>query len=109
MSNTKSIIINPITSSISSTINDLTISNSLINKLLESYTDHNIDGKTYYYLGKGSEGVVYKIDDKVIKIYTKIEMNMIVKEFYIFGLLRELAPINKNVVQIENYYLSLSH
>lgn len=85
------------------------INNNIIKKLLSSYNDHDIDGNTYYYLGKGGEGVIYRLDDIVIKIYTKIEMNNIVKEFYTFGLLKELKQINKNVINIDRYYLSLSN
>ena len=92
-----------------STTKSIIINNSIINKLLSNYKNHNIDGKTYYYLGKGIEGIVYKVDDEVIKIYTKVDMNMIVKEFYVFGLLQELNSINKNVVHIDKYYLSLSN
>lgn len=85
------------------------IDNNIIKELLSDYTTHNIDGNIYHYLGKGGEGVVYRLDETVIKIYTKIEMNMIVKEFYLFGLLQELKPINKNVITIDRYYLSLSN
>jgi len=88
---------------------DVVINNSIIKTLLSDYKDHNINGKTYSYVGKGGEGVIYKLENKIIKIYTKVEMNMIVKEFYVFGLLRELNSINKNVVHMDKYYLSLSN
>ena len=85
------------------------INNDVIKKLLSKYTTHTINDDIYYYVGKGGEGVVYKLDDKVIKIYTKVEMEMIIQEFYVFGLLQELEALNKNVVQMYKYYLSLSN
>lgn len=87
------------------------INDEIIKELLSKYTDHTINGDTYHYVGKGGEGVIYKInnDDKVIKIYTKVEIDMIIKEFYVFGLLQELKGLNKNVVRMDKYYLSLSN
>jgi serine/threonine protein kinase len=85
------------------------ITNLIIRQLLSDYKTHTIDGNIYYYVGKGGDGVIYRLNDEIIKIYTKIEMNIIIKEFYIFGLLRELKAINKNVVHMDKYYLALSN
>ena len=62
---------------------NLIISESLIIKLINDQSDQNIDNKHYKYLGKGQEGVVFLCDEKVIKIYTRINMDAIIKEFYV--------------------------
>ena len=89
--------------------NKLIISESMIDKLVKNQTDQNIENKHFKYLGKGQEGVVFVCDDKVVKIYTRIDMNAVLKEFYVVGTLQELNNINKNVIHIDKYYLSLSH
>ncbi len=88
---------------------NIIISNHLIERLIKSPSDQTIDGKQFKYLGKGSEGLVFSCAGKVVKIYTRFKMNGILKEFYVVGLLQEIDKINKNVIQIDKYYLSTSH
>lgn len=88
---------------------NIIISNSLIERLIKNQKDQTIDGKQFKYLGKGGEGVVFLCEEKVIKIYTRVDMNAILKEFYVVGVLQELKKVNKNVIQIDRYYLSTSH
>lgn len=82
------------------------IDESVIIQLITNYQTKTINNVKYTYLGKGGEGIVYGCDDKVIKIYVKVDMNKIVKEFYIFGILNELG--NLNVIRMDRYYLSLT-
>ena len=88
---------------------DLTINNEIVSKLLSSSSDHKIGQYTFKYIGKGSEGVVYSCNDRIVKIYTRFTLDSIIKEFYVVGMLQELDGINNNVVHIDNYYLSLSN
>jgi hypothetical protein len=85
------------------------IDDILIAKLLSKRADHTINNKKYQYIGKGGDGVIYRLNDRAIKIYLKYDINSIVKDFYVVGILQELKKINMNVIQIDNYYLSLSN
>lgn len=87
----------------------MAITDNLIKVLLKSPQDHTFDNKTYKYIGKGGEGYIYKINDDVIKIYIKYNMDSVLKEFYITGILKELSQINFNIISIKDYYLSLSN
>lgn len=87
--------------------------NNIVDTLLKNYVDHDIDGVVFNYIGKGGEGIVYKFTDpidktqNVAKIYTTNDMNSIMKEFYVVGVLQELRYVNRNVVKVHDYYLSL--
>lgn len=83
------------------------INDKIIKILLSEYVNHNIDGSSYKYLGKGVEGVAYELNGKVVKIYKNYDTDAIVKEFYIFGLLNELMDVN--VIRMYNYYLAYSN
>lgn len=88
---------------------DLTINNTIISELLSSLSDHKIEQYNFKYIGKGSEGIVYSCNNRIVKIYTRFTLDSIVKEFYVVGMLQELDGINNNVVHVDNYYLSLSN
>jgi len=88
---------------------NIIIDNNIISKLLGSFTDHTINNEFYKYLGKGGDGVVYLFGKYVVKIYAKIIINYILKEFYVVGLLQELDAINKNIIHVYKYYLSLNN
>jgi serine/threonine protein kinase len=88
---------------------DLSINNDIISKLLSSSNDHKIGQYVFKYMGKGSEGVVYGCNNRIVKIYTRFTLDSIIKEFYVVGMLQELDGINNNVVHIDNYYLSLTN
>src|SRR5271155_4398247 len=87
---------------------NLIITEQLID-LLSDTKDHTVNDKHYKFLGKGGDGIIYLCDNKVIKIYKRFNMNLILKEFYVVGLLQELKNINRNVISIDRYYLALSH
>ena len=87
----------------------IVIDNKLIDQLLNQPKDKTINNNKYEYVGKGGDGIIYKFNDRVLKIYTKINQDSIMKEFYIVGLLQELDKINKNIVHIDDYYLSLNN
>lgn len=86
----------------------LNINNDVIDILLDKYKDHQIADKLYKYINKGGNGIVYKVDDMAIKIYVEYDMDTVLKEFYVMGILQELSGINRNIINIYNYYLSLS-
>lgn len=88
---------------------NIIISNSMIDKLIKNQKDQIIGNKEFKFLGKGGEGVVFLCEGKVVKIYTRVDMNAILKEFYVVGVLQELNNINKNVIHIDRYYLATSH
>lgn len=85
------------------------ITNAIIDKLLKNPKDQTVEGKYFKYLGKGGEGVVFLCNEKVIKIYTHVVMNAILKEFYVVGLLQQLDKVNRNVIRVDKYYLSTSY
>ncbi len=81
------------------------ITNDLINDLIKNPKSH----KSINYIGKGGEGYIFEINNEVIKIYIKYDINLVLKEFFVTGLLQEINHINSNVIHIKNYYLSYSH
>lgn len=83
------------------------INDYIVSKLMDGLKDHIINDKKYIYLGKGGNGVIYQYEDKAIKIYTKYHKDSVFKEFYLVGLLQELNNINRNVIHIYGYYLTL--
>lgn len=97
------------------------IDENLIKRLTSSYKTMTINDKIYKYLGKGGDGIIYtfnfdnpnKTDNLVMKIYIRKVDNTyittpIVKEFYLLGLLRELDVVNRNIIHIYDYSLSMS-
>jgi serine/threonine protein kinase len=91
------------------TDNNIIITNSIISKLIEKLDDKMINNIEYKYIGKGGEGVIFLCKGKIIKIYTQYDINSVLKEFYVVGLLQELVDISKNIIKINRYYLSTSH
>lgn len=85
------------------------IDNNIINILTRNNADKTIDNKYYKFIGKGGDGVIYEHNGKIIKIYKKINIDAIIKEFYIVGLLQEINQINKNIISVNKYYLSLDN
>ena len=88
---------------------NIIITNLIITKLIEKLDDKIIDNIEYKYIGKGGEGVIFLCKGKIIKIYTQYDINSVLKEFYVVGLLQELEFINKNIIKIDRYYLATSH
>jgi serine/threonine protein kinase len=92
-------------------MSEIIITDSLLDKLLQkdNYQDKTINNVLYKFLGKGGDGIVFLSQNRVIKIYTRVIMNTILKEFYVVGLLQELKYINQNVIHIDRYYLSTKY
>ena len=83
------------------------ISNLIIDVLIKSKKNSTVDGKTYKYITKGGEGLIYEYNNKIIKIYIKYDINIVIKEFYVIGLLNELdRELHKNIITMDKYYLS---
>jgi hypothetical protein len=85
------------------------IDNTTIKILIDEYKDHTHNGMHYKYVGKGGEGVIYRCNNKIIKIYIRIDIKVVIKEFYVVGILQELNAINDNIINVYHYYLSLSN
>ena len=85
------------------------IDNRIINKLVNRYNDFidNETGKKYKYISKGREGVIFEVENKIIKIFKEIDINKIMKEFYLTGIFNEIKIFKKYVVKMYEYYLSL--
>jgi hypothetical protein len=90
-------------------MNNITINNEIIKSLISKQQNQIVSGLNFKFLGKGSEGIIYLCENKVIKIYVQYDMNSVIKEFYIMGILKELDSINKNIIITDKYYLSLSN
>ncbi len=90
-------------------IENTMINNTLIKQLTKTRYDQIIENKQYKFIGKGGDGVIYSFDDIIIKIYTRFDMDLIFKEFYVVGLLQEVDSINLNIIIVYRYYLSLSN
>ena len=83
------------------------INNLIIDILIKSKKDSIVDGKRYRYISKGGEGLIYEYDNKIIKIYVKYNINIVIKEFYVIGLFNELdIELNRNIITMDKYYLS---
>jgi len=85
------------------------INNNIIKQLITGYKSVVIDKTKYDFIGKGGDGVIYESNGKIIKIYTKNDIDSVMKEFYVVGMLQELSPVNNNVISVDKYYLSLSY
>lgn len=70
--------------------NDKIIEGDVLEALLNTSNDQTINGVEYTYIGSGCEGSVYMVNGKIIKVFKKIDIIRLAREYFILGLLNDI-------------------
>jgi len=86
------------------------LNDNILKILLREPKSHHISGIIFHYLGKGGDGIVYKIlvNNKYycIKVFRTKDTYMLIKDFYANFLLQNIRWTAKNIVHSYQYNLS---
>lgn len=90
------------------------ITNNTIKKLIDNHQNQTIDNIKYVFIGKGGDGVIYLIEktNEIIKIYTKKQLDLVIRELYVLNLTKDLSnesKFNNNIIKIDKYNLLLDY
>lgn len=88
------------------------ITNNIIETLLSKYTNHTINNNVFIFIGKGGDGIIYKYDNKILKIYTRNQIDLVIRELYVLNLIKDLSKtslFNNNIIEICKYNLTLNN
>jgi hypothetical protein len=84
------------------------INDAIIEKMLK-YNDFDYNNKKYKYLGKGGDGIVYECNNKVVKLFTKDDIDSIIKEMYVTHMLKSIPNVSVNIILVDDYSFAFKY